>query len=186
MPRGDVAVALVAEAHRAGVGHHGEGPVAFHRFAELRLQRHQREEALHRGVAKHLMMFRQVPESIFSFAAVVVDDSPAQSYLLVLIEFALHRLLRAFGTGEVEGRDVELHAQPSALAVAELVVVGVVGVGQIFQPLLRAPHHRPRLALGGGRHDVVVLRMDVLEFKERFHPRLHVGVQPELVGVWPS
>ena len=89
MPAGDVAVAVVAEIDDARIGHHGKRPVAFHGLAELRFERHQREEALHGGIAVHLVVARKIPESVVLLLPVVVDDSPAESYLLVLVKAAL-------------------------------------------------------------------------------------------------
>ena len=56
VPVGDTAITAVVEADGACVRHYRERPVALHWFSELFLQRHQREESLHRGVAIHLMM----------------------------------------------------------------------------------------------------------------------------------
>ena len=182
-PRGDGAVRLVLEADGAGVGHDSVGPLRLDGLVETGLERHEGEEALHGGIAKHLMVLGEVPEAVFLLAAIVVDDGPAETYLLTFVECTLHGLVGAVGAGVVEGGDVEFEAQHTVLAVTELIVVGVVGIRQLLEPLLRAPHHGPRLALGGGRHDVIVLGMDVLELEKRLQACLGLGVDAELIGV---
>lgn len=183
MPTSNVAVTAVVEADSARVGNDAERPITFDGLAELRLQRHEGEESLHRCIAVHLMMLGQIPETIVASSTIVVDDSPTEANILVLVETALHRLLGTFRASIVEGGDIELQLEGATLSVTELVVVGIVGIRQIFQPLLWSPDHCPRLAFGRRSHDMIVLGMDVLKLEKGIDAALHLRIETELVGV---
>src|ERR1039458_4944210 len=156
-----------------------EAPFGLDRLAELRFQRHQAELAQVGRVAVHRVLGREVPEAVILAVgrAVVVDDGPGEADDLVLVQLRFHGALRAFASGVVEWRDVELQDVMAGLTRAEAVVLGVVGPGEFLVPRLAAPGERPVLALGR-RENVVVLRLNSVHGEVRV-PLILVGVIAE-------
>ena len=76
MPGSDRAITIVLETYRTRIGNYSKSPITLHSLAELWFERHQCKQSLHRGIAKHLVMFRKIPEAIVLLLPIVINHRP--------------------------------------------------------------------------------------------------------------
>src|SRR5207237_2698617 len=96
----------------------------------------------------------------------VIKNRPVKGYELILLEFSDDSTIGAFGRREIERSDPEFEHKFAALSWLKVIRIGGVCVGQLLDPGLAAPDHRPLFVESWGE-DVVILCVDPMEREMR-------------------